>query len=259
MSGKSANNRKTKTPHTQTVEKDPKRILGSISVVVNRIDFINLIIGALIGALIGWGVAHYYYSKSESLNYQSVQRMIPRLRSLPALFKVGNGLVQIPEAGGRVMLSNVSPWAFEVSRDGAVLLNGQIRNKNGMAVAYINNSLLYVSPGVNYDVNSDMSALEVVDDNLIPVMQLRLLSPEERDAFIDNSPNQAIRKMPKVDTLEVYYVSYAVAPDKSGTLVEIADANGITITGNLSSVSERIKSLRPIFKYPGCRNPGVRR
>jgi hypothetical protein len=63
MGRKRTNKRDIKIPHVQPIKKDKsiKRILDGVASAINRINWVTLIIGAIIA----FGVAYYYFVKAE--------------------------------------------------------------------------------------------------------------------------------------------------------------------------------------------------
>jgi hypothetical protein len=210
-------------------------------------DVCFLILGAVIGGVITWVFSQVYFERSRSLVHVAMQRKIPQLQTLPAFFKVGTNLVLLNGPGQRMKISNISPYTYEVSRDGTILLAGEVKDIQGRVVAHLQDSNLYVSPGMNYDVNSDMEAIEIVDEKLQPILQLRKLSADEIKEFIAKIP-QRMPRLAGVEVLEVYHVSYGFVPGDSKPRVEIADQQGLTITGDTTLVRARIR--RPVAQIP---------
>jgi len=70
MGRKRTNRRDIKTPHAQPVEKGKniKRMLDGVAGAINRIDWVTLIIGAIIAL----GVAYYYFVRTESRTHHSI-------------------------------------------------------------------------------------------------------------------------------------------------------------------------------------------
>lgn len=74
-------------------------------------------------------------------------------------------------------LIQVTPeYSLAMSPSGSVLLFGEIRNKEGAVVAAMQEWVLLVRPGLNYDSNWDATALEVVDPDQHPVLQVMVES-----------------------------------------------------------------------------------
>jgi len=217
-----------------------------------------LLFGAIIGGVITLIVSQVYFERSKSLAHVAMQRKIPRLQVLPALFKVGTNLVMLNAPGQHMRISNLSPYTYEVGKDGTILLAGDVRDIQGRVVAHLRDSNLYVSPGMNYDVNSDMEAIEIVDEQLCPILQLRKLSSDEINKFALKIPALASRPT-GAEVLEVYHVAYAFVPGSSKPRAEIADEQGLTMTGDLPLALTRSKGIKRLFEYPGYRKPGVRK
>lgn len=68
--------------------------------------------------------------------------------------------------------TGISPLTLRVTEDRFIFLTIEIRNETGAVVALLRDSHLFVSPGLSYDVNSDLTAIEVVDEQLRPVLQV---------------------------------------------------------------------------------------
>ena len=91
--------------------------------------------------------------------------------------------------------------------------------------------------GADYDVNSDRSTFEVVDEQLRPILQFyRRDNPE---------------------TLQVNYVAYSGRA--VGSPVEIFVCHERGCEGGVKAVGEAARHvLQRIFKYPGHQYPGIR-
>ena len=70
MGRKRTNRRDTKRPHAQPVVKGKniKRMLDGIAGAINRINWVTLIIGAIIA----FGVAYYYFVRTENRTHHSI-------------------------------------------------------------------------------------------------------------------------------------------------------------------------------------------
>jgi hypothetical protein len=75
MGRKRTNRRDTKRPHAQPVVKGKniKRMLDGIAGAINRINWVTLIIGAIIA----FGVAYYYFVRTESRTHHSINLSNP--------------------------------------------------------------------------------------------------------------------------------------------------------------------------------------
>jgi hypothetical protein len=135
---------------------------------------------------------------------------------------------------------------------------------------------LLISPGKKYDINSDVGAIEVVNDNLHPVLQIWKASDQEleilekkyreieKDQKDHGKPTDHLTPIFKAlschEVLMTRYVNYhAFETNKNIVQVEIADSQGITITIDIPSVIQRINGIKRLFEYPGNESPGVRR
>ena len=71
MGRKRTNRRDTKRPHAQPVVrgKNIKRMLDGVAGAINRINWVTLIIGAIIA----FGVAYYYFVRTERRTIHSIE------------------------------------------------------------------------------------------------------------------------------------------------------------------------------------------
>jgi hypothetical protein len=88
MGRKRTNRRDTKRPHAQPVVKGKniKRMLDGIAGAINRINWVTLIIGAIIA----FGVAYYYFVRAErrtqhSINYFQTHGKYPEQQKLASI------------------------------------------------------------------------------------------------------------------------------------------------------------------------------
>jgi hypothetical protein len=152
------------------------------------------------------------------------------LPSLHAGERVLIGTVSYDDVSHNMLTLGDSDYEIDRSPDGAFHLSGEIRDRGGRnVVAQLKNSRLFVTPGLEYDMNADSSAIEVVDPESRPVLQFA------RD--------------------EGGLVGWMGTYQKSGD---------VFICGNpCAAVSEKearplLKRQRRIFQYPGYLHPGAR-
>jgi hypothetical protein len=126
---------------------------------------------------------------------------------------------------------------MELGPDGTLWLDGEIRTPNGVVVATLRDSQLFVSPGLGYDVNSDENAIEIVDAYLTPVLQVLKSEGEEN--------------------LVMNYVSFVHGKDTQTPMAYVCD---MTMCGysNQEEARKRMNSLPRLFRYPGYLHPGAR-
>lgn len=125
-----------------------------------------------------------------------------------------------------------TPLTLRVFRDGAVLLDGDIRGRDGSVVAEIRDSRI-VTPGAKCDVNSDESALEIVDEDSRPVIQLFRVGR----------------------AIQFNCATY----DVTGQGLLVCSPQVGCRPGPVSEIEPFRKTLTPIFLYPGYKHIGVRR
>lgn len=240
--------------------------------------FMNILISVVsivIGFVGGFLTNKYYYSKGLFYTHQIIPREIPRVEGFPAVvFSGTSAFILIP--GTRIKLSNVSPYTVEVKKDGNLLLNGDLYDYRGFVVALLRDSSLRLSPGIDYDINADLEAIEVVNEKGQPVLQI--WKPTDHEVELIKKKRQEIETdwinhgMPtdqltlvldalsKHEVLMTNYVSYLPSKTDNKTVqVEIADSQGTITTGNIGSVTQRIGGIKRIFEYPGDKKPGMRR
>lgn len=238
------------------------------------------LIGVIVSFVLGWFTSHYYYKKSyeKSLttSHITMPRKIPVIRNLPAIVRIGSNIAEI-YPGNRFKIGN-SPFEIEVSKEGKILLHAEVRDTSGNVVALLRESELFVSPGLSYDINSDNQAIEVVDEEFKPVLQVIKLREDEIPqvvnqietliAAISRPTNLDIQGKLKAsinlikknkEVLQVTYVSFLPQDSEKGPLAYIANDQGL-YDGVEIARSRNLRSIiRRVFEYPGYIHPGLRK
>jgi hypothetical protein len=151
------------------------------------------------------------------------------LPSLHAGDRVAIGSVSYDNVSRNVLTLGDSDYEIDRSPEGTFYISGEIRDRGGRnVVAQLKNSRLFVSPGLEYDMNADSSAIEVVDPDSRPILQF---TRDERGL-----------------------VGWMGTYQKSGA---------VFVCGNpCAAVSEKdalpvLNRQRRIFQYPGYLHPGA--
>jgi hypothetical protein len=169
-----------------------------------------------LGLVLGLVVSEVYFQKSKTFSRKvtNIQRSreVPKLSKFP--FKIAEGTntyeVGIP---GTFELMKLSPDALSirVTPERSLFLNVDIRDAMGAIVAELKDSLLFVLRDVDYDVNSDRSGFEVVDERLLPILQL----------YRKDNP----------ETLQVNYVAYFKSAGDSPVHILVCHEGGCEVGG----------------------------
>jgi hypothetical protein len=178
--------------------------------------------------------------KSKSMTHVAAPRKIPQIKEFPATLTIGTESFVITKRNQPIKLTSVSPYTIELGKDGNLLVNGQIKDREGRVVSHIKDSELYVSPGLNYDVNSDMDAIEIVDQQLNVVFQIFITSSDASKS------------------ISLTYRSFSFLPNNPNPVMETADDKGRRVTAILSP-EDRMKGVKRLFEYPGYEKPGLRK
>jgi hypothetical protein len=193
---------------------------------------ILLAAGGVLGFIGSWLVAWMGADVPFQIAHTQVPREVPRLSRFPFRVFEGNNSYDIPTAGTVANMSH--GLSLRVTEDRSIFLSAEIRNETGAVVALLRDSRLFVSPGLPYDVNSDLTAFEVVDEHLRPVLQVYRRDAPER--------------------LQVnYYVVLSIDPLRVLVCHEGGCSGGLKAEGE-----EARHELKRMFKYPGYKYPGAR-
>jgi hypothetical protein len=201
-----------------------------------------MVIGVLLSFGLGFVINDVYFQKSKTftLKTANIQRLreIPRLNKFPFRISEGNNIFEI---GGPRTFSfmKVGPHelSIRVTPERSIFLNVEIRDETGATVAELKDSQLFVLRGVDYDVNSDRSGFEVVDERLLPVLQ--------------------IYRRDDLETLQVNYVTFFKHAGDRSVRVLVCHEGGCE--GGTRAVGGQARNaLKRIFRYPGHEYPGVR-
>lgn len=177
------------------------------------------------------------------------------------------------DIGRPKQFSSQSPGTFEMTKEGEVLLEIELRDQLGRIVATVHNSEVRLSND-NYDVNADKNAVEIVDGNLKPILQIYKLPPDviekittQLEHLIQDWKNhqmpveswQSLLAMVQGqrEMLQLCYFSYLPQEIKNATRIAICDQQGCT-EGDILDVEKRRENLKRMFVYPGYSNYGVR-
>jgi hypothetical protein len=187
--------------------------------------------------------------KSSAFHIAHIQaaRQVPRLSAFPFWVAQGAGVTQyINGAGTFVPFGNPSDEStlkLRATEDRSIFVTMEIRNETGAVVALLRDSHLFVSPGLAYDVNSDLTAIEVVDEQLRPVLQV----------YRSNNP----------ETLQVNYVKFEGDPLSMTVCNALGCLIGPEPSGEGADKWSKVREskwgqLKRIFEYPGYKYPGVK-
>lgn len=209
-----------------------------------HLSAIELLVGAALGAAASWAVSASYYTRSATdaavSAHRSLPRQLPTVHSYPARVVIGGNVMDV--AGPNPMTMRGVPGfdvglnsTFRFSEDGVLHLDLEIRDAEGNVVAFVNDSQLFVQPGLpGYDINSDLDAFEVVDPEHEPILQL---------ARIRGANSFELREKSFTRRGNALYVSFC-------------DAEGCQVQPATKAAELRLGTS--IFEYPGYLHPGKR-
>ncbi len=144
---------------------------------------------------------------------------------------VGKSSIRISEGTFPVL-----PGLAVVLRGRGATLSGKLVNEGGATIAFVQDSALYLLPGLGYDINSDGRFLEVVDGAERPIVQL------------------AVGR-----SGELLTVQGAVWHFEGGAATFFVCTVRIGCEGFPTEEEGRAAGkLEPLFKYPAYRHHGVR-
>jgi hypothetical protein len=163
---------------------------------------------------------------------------------------------------------------------------GEIRDRSGCVVVQAGGDTTTVLPRSGYDVNSDLKAIEVVDEEQKPVFQLSIMPYEAFQVQLTQArqkgdgpgivnPNQTSRaplgaqgeqmpakpteaerspaKQPK-EVMQLFYV----ATDKGSLWIVTPQGTTNSRDSDAKDVEQSRQSIRRIFHYPAHKYPGKR-
>ncbi len=183
----------------------------------------------LLGALTSLIVSHCYYSKSqhwaERQAYISGQFKLPEAMRLGEL-QIGGLLISM---GSSVVSFNTSDLKYGC--DQGIKLWGIIRDQDRRSLLNLDGDLFTVTPSYDCDVNRDSEAIEVVNSEFRPILQLW---------------------KSKSNTWMLFFVSYT--NDTVATVV----SDGFAGTMHPDEATRIQMMRRRMFQYPGVKNPSIR-
>jgi len=233
-----------------------------------------------LGFILGVIITEIYAIRSENfsqrLSYQAIQRTVPKIHLTPVIVRIGSVIHLVPP-GDRMSISNRSPYQIEIANDGKLLLHAEIKDASGAIVAIVKDSNIFLLKGMEYDINSDNDAIEVVDEKKQPIFQItrivnddvKPIAQEVRDNLKvwekmdrDSRATLPARNLLKIieknrEVLQVFYVSYLFSDNNKQAGISIADHIGYS-EGPLEKLVDRRRNLKCMFKYPGYLFPGAR-
>lgn len=182
---------------------------------------------------------------NQKLQEVSEQQLdIANVRSKRDLPKIEGNAVEVNAGFGPYLMhpgeeykpAEPTPFVFKLGADGRLLVAGSVYDEQGDAVAMMLDSQIYVVPGFRYDINSDEDALEVLNANHHPVLQV--LKAQNRK-------------------VHVYYATYQ--PPFTYPRPQMVFCIDGLLMGHPAAIGEEVGlPTPPLFKYPGYKHPGVR-
>lgn len=222
---------------------------------------------SFITLLIGLGLGYFFFHKSQIVDYQLVNietvRTIPLVIEFPSLIASSPANLVVTGPDYHEGKSPNCPFSFLIRESGEVLLWGSIRNESGDVAAIAEGSVVRAVPSIGYDINSDERAIEVVDNENRPVLQLRVVSYEHWQKQVDD----AMKDIPQIgkyrasidrqienfkDVVQLNYVS------REGKSWQVKTSGMYRARIDAKDLDDiRAKIIR-IFEYPGYKYPGKR-
>lgn len=188
-------------------------------------------------------LAEQVREEQERIAHVTRERPLPRIAGNRV--QLISGLRAILAPGARGQPFRPHPLHYRVTEDGRLYISGALHDHNGVAVVRLVESRVFVPPGVEYDVNWSRSALEVVNGDTVPVLQV--IATADRSGIVVNW----VDAVPNSDN-PGRYTMWQAWRDQMG-------AGGLRDTS--TSLPGLIKMpgepLEPIFCYPGYKYSGV--
>lgn len=208
--------------------------------ILRAVNWTALAISVLLGFVCGIVTSELYFQRSKNFqldqNYKARKVAMPKV-FYPTYFTEGGITSKI--AGPTVLHAiNFTPLLLEFDYTGQIRCFGEIRDSLGRVAIGFHDDAMWQNTQLNYDINSDASALEVVNDDLFPVFQL----------YKDTSDG----------SIQVNYVHYEVTGPSKYKPVIVCSPSG-TVSTDSKHMNMFTGSISRIFEYPGFKNSGVRK
>jgi hypothetical protein len=213
-------------------------------------------------------------------------RAVPLLGEFPILVADGSNTTMISKPGRYASPWSWSPFSYRIEPDCRIRMYGEIRDRSGCVVVQADGDTTRVVQRNGYDVNSDLKAIEVVDEEQEPVFQLSVMPYEVFQAQLTQARQKGAGKSivnssetsraplgaqgeqmaakpaedkgsPAKQPKEVMQLSYVVT-DKGS--LSIVTPRGTTSSRDLDTkdVEQSRQSVHRIFYYPAHKYPGKR-
>lgn len=199
----------------------------------------------MLGCAIGAGVTEWYNRRASTeaivAAHRGLPRQVPVVRDYPVTVLVGSNVV-VARGPNRHTLQGVFPFdvgsraTIQITETGTFNLDLEIRDENGNIAVLIDDSRIFLEPGaLQYDVNGDLGAYEVVDSRQNPVLQIIRVENENKfrlkmKSFVGRGGG----------------ASHVLICDDEGCSVELAEKAGDRTLGPA------------MFQYPGYLHSGKR-
>ena len=191
---------------------------------------------AVVALLTGVATTRRSHNMQAFMKNTARTRSLPKATGFPLTVKLGSNVSYVFEPGKVPEIEFPPTFTVEVSKELAILVSGEVRQRDGRVIGQIQQSNLSINLGDKYDVNSDLNGFEVVDARSEPIIQAEL----KEDGAL----------------LVVNLVTYVMEPDGK-TYLYVATEFG-TVPGSPGGKKEPSGILSKMFRYPGSEFQGVR-
>jgi len=219
-----------------------------------------------------------------------------RILKFPFFIAEGSNSLLIEGPGYHQSNPPQHPFSYMVHPDHTISVRGDIRNVSGAVVVSAEGDVVRAIAGSGYDVNSDYKAIEVVDESMTPVLQIRIMPHKEWKKLVNeglktlgietksNSLQVLIEAATRSDYAEIPDVksvesnkpakdSWQRIKDEWENIDEVVQLNYIfpwngsywCVTPFVSKgyvgndeVAQWRQKIKRIFEYPGYKYPGKR-
>ena len=215
-------------------------------------------IGVFVGIasfLLGLFFAEYLHIRSqrasEQLAHVLMSRPVPFVTELPVIIIDGTNTQVFTSPRRSSPFTSRTPFRYLITQDLDINLRGEIRNSKGSIIAEAIGDSIRVIQAKGFDINSDTKAIEVVDSNQRPLLQLTVISVEDYVAENAMARSEQMERFKEIDeVVRLYYITW------DGEIWVFSSPHGIKW---IKAPDEDDWSMIPrLFCYPGYLYPGKR-
>jgi len=138
-----------------------------------------MVVGVILGLLISVAASEVSQLAGQRTVNLERGRTIPMIGRFPFILSNGGGYQIVAGPGYYPPGVEGRPFSVMVGPDRTIRVYGEIRGQSGIIFVQAEGEFVRALPGGGYDINSDRTAIEVVDEKQMPVFQLRIRSHTE--------------------------------------------------------------------------------